>query len=213
LFVADSTVGQYQVIAQETLAHRADTATVQIFAPLAQIQVRPDSVQLAPNETQQFTAQGYDALGNTVPAFVRWSATGGTITVSGLYTADSDSGLYVIQAIDTLASIRGWTNVRIVSITRVDDKVQIPEEFFLSQNFPNPFNPTTTIKFGIKESGHVRLSVFDIRGRWVATLLDDHLQMGRYDIRFDASALASGLYFYRLESRTFSETKKMILLE
>lgn len=92
-----------------------------------------------------------------------------------------------------------------------------PKEFTLSQNYPNPFNPSTTIKFTVpldvkRETSNTKLVVYDILGREVKTLVNENRAPGSYEITFDASQLASGVYFYRLQSGSFNQTKKMILL-
>lgn len=87
-----------------------------------------------------------------------------------------------------------------------------PNEFQLSQNIPNPFNPTTTIRFWLPHRQHVSLSVFDIRGREIATLMDKDLNPGRHSTEFNAKNLPSGVYFYRLTTPTFTKTKKMALM-
>ncbi len=95
----------------------------------------------------------------------------------------------------------------------VDDKT-IPREFYLSQNFPNPFNPSTTIRFGLSEQSNVSLKIYDILGREVAIILDNEAKAaGSYDVTFDASVLASGTYIYKLTSKNFTLSKKMILLK
>jgi hypothetical protein len=86
----------------------------------------------------------------------------------------------------------------------------LPAEFALKQNFPNPFNPTTTIEFTLKESGWTSLKVYDVLGREIETLVNAPLQAGSYTARFDASRLASGVYVYRLTSGSFRETRKMV---
>jgi len=93
----------------------------------------------------------------------------------------------------------------------------LPTEFSLSQNYPNPFNPTTTIKYFIplvETHGHasVQLVVYDILGREVATLVNKEQKAGSYKVAFDASHLTSGIYFYRLQSGSFVQSRKMILL-
>jgi hypothetical protein len=91
----------------------------------------------------------------------------------------------------------------------------IPESFSLSQNYPNPFNPTTTIRYTVmlSEAKHlVLLKVYDLLGREVATLVNEEKSAGEYSVQFDASSLASGIYFYRLIVGRQIETKKMILL-
>ena len=89
-----------------------------------------------------------------------------------------------------------------------------PRVFELYQNYPNPFNPTTTIEFTIPADGRVVLKVYDILGREVSTLLDENRNAGEYQqIVLDASKLASGIYFYRLQSGRFTTTKKLVLLK
>jgi len=93
-----------------------------------------------------------------------------------------------------------------------------PEFYSLSQNYPNPFNPTTNIKFrvpygSIANNKFVTLKVFDILGKEIATLVNEKLKAGEYEVTFDGTALPSGVYFYKLTSGDFTETKKMILLK
>jgi hypothetical protein len=90
---------------------------------------------------------------------------------------------------------------------------EIPREFYLYQNFPNPFNPKTNIRFDIAKSGLVKLKVFDITGREVAQLLNKEYNAGKYIFDFDASNYASGVYFYKLETPGFVSIKKMILIK
>ncbi len=89
----------------------------------------------------------------------------------------------------------------------------IPDIYNLSQNYPNPFNPVTNIKFGIPESGNVRLVVYDILGREVTTLMNEHKNPGTYEVKFDASEIASGIYFYSLQTERVTETKRMLLIK
>jgi len=89
----------------------------------------------------------------------------------------------------------------------------IPSAIELEQNYPNPFNPATTIQFGVPTQGEVRLEVFDMLGRKVAELLNGPMQPGRYSVRFDASALSSGVYIYRLQTGSKSLTQKMTLIK
>jgi len=97
------------------------------------------------------------------------------------------------------------------------NKNQIPKIFSLSQNYPNPFNPSTIIEYSIPvvETRHalsVQLRIFDILGREVAVLVNEHQKPGYYKINFDASSLSSGIYFYRISAGKFVSVKKMILL-
>jgi hypothetical protein len=91
--------------------------------------------------------------------------------------------------------------------------LQVPNEYKLEQNFPNPFNPVTEISFDIPKNGLVTLKVYDILGVEVATLVNDVKNAGRYTVNFDGTSISSGMYFYRLESNGFMATKKMMLIK
>jgi hypothetical protein len=91
--------------------------------------------------------------------------------------------------------------------------IEVPNHYILKQNYPNPFNPSTTIKFGIPRSEVVKLVVYDILGREVRTLVNEMKTSGTYEVTFDASMLSSGVYFYKLETPSFSETKRMLLVK
>lgn len=122
---------------------------------------------------------------------------------------DNSSGIYQIwSAKVSLASI---------GITHIAGNV--PEKFYLYQNYPNPFNPSTKIRFDINENSLVRLEIFDVTGKKISELINQKLTEGSYEENFDASALPSGIYFYKLtafpqnkENRIYSQTKKLILL-
>lgn len=86
-------------------------------------------------------------------------------------------------------------------------------EYFLEQNYPNPFNPTTTIRYQIPTSGNVSIKVYDILGNEVGNLVDSYKETGKYEVSFDASSLASGVYIYRLNVNDFVNVKKMVLLK
>jgi Secretion system C-terminal sorting domain len=94
-----------------------------------------------------------------------------------------------------------------------DDNGELPKEYSLSQNYPNPFNPVTLINFELPENGFVTLKVYDILGNEIVKLIDEEKPAGRYNIPFDAKLLPSGVYYFRLSSNKFNETKKMILLK
>lgn len=90
--------------------------------------------------------------------------------------------------------------------------LHVPHTFVLFENYPNPFNPTTTITYGLTASSHVRLLVFNMLGQKVAELVNEVQEPGRKAVSFDASNLPSGLYTYRITSGSFMETKKMLLI-
>jgi hypothetical protein len=88
-----------------------------------------------------------------------------------------------------------------------------PSEYFLEQNYPNPFNPSTKIKFNTKEDGLVRLTIYDVLGNEVQTVLNEFRQAGSYEVNFDAGNLPSGLYLAKLHTANYSETIKMSLIK
>lgn len=90
---------------------------------------------------------------------------------------------------------------------------EVPVSFLLDQNFPNPFNPTTTIRFSIPKRQNVNLSIYDLLGREVETLINMELEAGRHSVVFDAAGFAGGVYFYRMQTESFVSTKKFILLK
>jgi streptogramin lyase len=100
-----------------------------------------------------------------------------------------------------------------LGITGIDDKKELPKDFGLSQNYPNPFNPTTKISFSIPSQTIVSLKVYDILGGEVATLVNEEKPAGTFEVIFNASSIASGTYFYKLQVGSFFETKKMLLLK
>jgi len=108
-------------------------------------------------------------------------------------------------------------SIKIVSfenlLTSSDDESQQPQQYELHQNYPNPFNPSTTISFYLPQSVDVELSVFDITGRQVATLVDRPMNAGSHTETFDASGLSSGMYFYRIEAGDFQSVQKMMLVK
>ena len=90
---------------------------------------------------------------------------------------------------------------------------RVPVEYNLAQNFPNPFNPSTTIRYQIPKDGIVTLKVYDILGSEVATLVNEEKVAGKYEVNFNASSLASGVYIYKIQAGSFINSKKMILLK
>ena len=90
---------------------------------------------------------------------------------------------------------------------------QVPTGYHLAENYPNPFNPSTTIEFEIPNAGLVSLKVYNTLGQLVRTLVDQHLEVGAYKFHFDASGLSSGVYFYALDAEDLTLWKRMIFLK
>ena len=99
-------------------------------------------------------------------------------------------------------------------ITGVTDQLPgIPTVYDLVQNFPNPFNPSTSIRFSIPEAGLVTLKVYSLLGEEVATIVNEFKNAGNYSAQFDASSLTSGVYVYRISTGNYTASKKMMLMK
>ncbi len=109
------------------------------------------------------------------------------------------------------------TTCQVIPIGINNISTEVPADFKLYQNYPNPFNPETKIKFDVAGSStnasNIKLKVFDITGKQVAELVNENLQPGTYEVDFNASGIASGIYFYSLEAQSFSVTKKMLIIK
>ena len=135
---------------------------------------------------------------------------------SDMYTAlgISPDGQFIVgKGINGATSQDEGFLLAINGISSVNDMQRIPNEFILKQNYPNPFNPSTTIKYQIPENGFVSLKVYDVLGNEITTLVNEEKLAGSYEVEFNAEGLTSGIYFYKLQFNSFTETKKMILMK
>lgn len=118
---------------------------------------------------------------------------------------------YIGYACGTNSIIIKTINGGFLAIPPISTK--IPKEYSLWQNYPNPFNPNTKIKFAIPKSAFVKLAVYDMLGREVGSLVNQHLTSGTYEVNWNASKFSSGIYFYRIETNDFQMVKKMSLIK
>ncbi len=142
-------------------------------------------------------------------------ASGGHVATSTNYGVRGTAGQAAIgtAATTTISGAFGyWYNTGEV-VTATEPGGSVPLRFDLEQNFPNPFNPTTTIRFSLAKSGAVDLTVYDVRGRAVVTLIDETLSAGSHRIIVDATDFPSGVYWYRLTSNDATLVKKFVLLK
>jgi hypothetical protein len=120
------------------------------------------------------------------------------------------SGDYIFAGCDKTGGI--WRQPVSSLLTSVEQNNQtVPESFSLSQNYPNPFNPSTVISYQLSVVSNVKLSVFDVLGKEVATLVNEVQTAGNHQVTFDSHALSSGMYFYKLTAGSFTQVKKMTL--
>ena len=173
-------------------------------------------------ETTEYYGYGQAAelalnAGNDILLYVGNTANGGSLVRQVIDTLETDvqqgkiAMARVDEAYNRILELKNRYHVTSVhgSITAMHG---VPAAFHLS-NFPNPFNPTTTINYDIPTSSRVTLTIYDALGRRVQRLVDEPRQPGHYRVTFDASRLASGVYFYRLQAGTFSRVNKMILIK
>jgi 1,4-alpha-glucan branching enzyme len=184
---------------------------------------------LLANSAQKTLAWGFEELATTARFIVVANFTGAQQTITSIpwlgsgtfYDAFDQSTLVVNGGNVPSMTIPAYTAKCYSSIPDnllLDVKAttsEVPTEYSLSQNYPNPFNPSTKIKFSIPSvgTGHAPslLKVYDVLGREVATLANENLAAGTYQVQFDARTVSSGMYFYRLQSGGFVETKKMVV--
>ena len=143
---------------------------------------------------------------------VLYGVIGGTTEIGKLISIDKTT------AAGTEIGETGYMNVqslayRTGNVNSVEGEENVPKTFSLERNYPNPFNPSTKIKYSIAALGLVTLKVYDILGKEVMTLVNKEQSTGSYEIEFNAEGLPSGVYFYQLKSGNFIQTRKMVLLK
>lgn len=126
-------------------------------------------------------------------------------------SAQAGSWQYRLRQVDLDGTEHFTEPISISSPTAVAE--QAPIEYALKQNYPNPFNPTTTIAYDVPRTSHVKLTIHNTLGQEVARLVDARLEPGRYETQWQAAGFASGIYFYRLESKEFTRVMKLVVLK
>ncbi len=106
----------------------------------------------------------------------------------------------------------GFTALSPLTALAPDGPGTLPVLFKLEQNFPNPFNPSTTIRYSLPHRSHVTLAVYNTLGQKISDLVNADIDAGYHEIQFDANNLASGVYFYRMQAGSFADAKRLILL-
>ncbi len=165
---------------------------------------------LEPNPTKRDTLSNGDVvlLSNSLGDKLSWR-----VLFNGEQNSNVPWGgdtLYIY----TLKGLSVFDTIRVHGLTvDVENTPNVPSNFSLSQNYPNPFNPSTKISYSIAGLSKVSLKVYDILGREVVTLVNEEKPAGKYEVNFNASHLASGVYFYQLKAGDFVQSKKMILVK
>lgn len=138
-----------------------------------------------------------------------------TYSYEALTTTEGPSFIIVGVTDDDSSSIQIdelWYNERPAGLG-ISDEAPIASRYELGQNYPNPFNPTTHIRFNIPETANAKLTVFNVMGEEVATLVNGVMQAGGHTVSWNAASMPTGVYFYQLESGNFSQTKKLLLVK
>jgi len=133
--------------------------------------------------------------------------------VVGGFTAIGSNNLNSIVNLKALSSIAQRVYDSIFTLSVVNIATEVPGKYSLGQNYPNPFNPSTVVRFQLSVVSNVVLKVYDVMGREVQTLVNERLQAGTYETTFDGSGLSSGVYFYKMETEGFTETRRMLLIK
>lgn len=202
----------YKITFYKGTATNASTLSFNTFAPSYGsddgVAAGNTNLRVAYSTNERATWTGF---GQTIDHSTSLVTTPNTITPDSLVTSvvlNDAQSIYV-----ALARKSGTTENTLGTGTAVEKEDGLPSEFSLSQNYPNPFNPSTTISFSIPKSSFVNLKVYDVIGKEVANLLSEFVNAGNYKVNIEASNLASGIYFYNLQSGSFNQTRKMILMK
>ncbi len=138
-----------------------------------------------------------------------WHTIPGPSNANGIRTIEKVGDGYLV-----IAATNGiYRNSTVLSIDDPNNVNIYPEKFYLSQNYPNPFNPMTSIQYTVGSPQYVTLKIYDVLGKEIATLVNEEKSAGNYETEFNASHLASGIYYYQLRAGDYVETKKMIYLK
>jgi hypothetical protein len=126
---------------------------------------------------------------------------------------DLPEGTYYwnVQSVDNNFNVSVFSKEQRITVNYIEN--EIPAKFSLNQNFPNPFNPSTKIKYSIPKAENVTLKIYDILGRQIKTLVNEEKPAGNYSIEFNGKDMPSGVYFYQIRAGVFTETRKMLLLK
>lgn len=119
---------------------------------------------------------------------------------------------YKVQYRDHNLKWSSWSNIVPFDVPQHIEGDSIPDEYVLRQNFPNPFNPLTNIIYSLPKNGFITLKIYDILGNEIATLVNEEQSAGQHQVIFDGSNLSSGVYFYKIQTEEFAQTKKLILV-
>jgi len=135
------------------------------------------------------------------------------VVIAIIAAQGSDNLQSVAELKNTAKTVQYFYDNYTPELVNIKYEPPLPEFYYLSQNYPNPFNPTTCINYKLPIKGFVSLKVFDVLGKDVATLVNEEKPAGTFQVEFSSENLSSGIYFYTLNSGSYSKTKKMIVIK
>lgn len=155
----------------------------------------------------------YDATGNEI-WLNRYNSPAGRNDVANNISVDVSGNIIVSGFIAGTSSLNDFGVIKFSQLTNLNQNTnQTASEFYLAQNYPNPFNPTTLIEFSTMKTSEINLTIYDINGRVIQTIVNKTLNPGQYRYEFNATGLSGGIYFYKLKTDDQEVTKKLILLK
>ncbi len=193
--------------------------TKEIFQDLLDAYPADVIVEQVPGTIFKFEASD-DVVEIGQPVTISWSvAYGSVVTLNNVPVANQgDTVLHPTAPTDYVLETTGDVNSsQTITVNAVVADVGeptgvLPAQYGLAQNYPNPFNPSTTIVYQVPEHAFVRLNVYDVLGREVATLVNEEVPAGEYALQWDASAMMTGVYYYRIQAGNYTETRKLLLM-
>jgi photosystem II stability/assembly factor-like uncharacterized protein len=176
----------------------------------ASLQGEPFHGVFFPDANTGTAVAGIGIILHTTDGGVTWvpQSSGTTNILWGVYFTDANTGTMVGDSGTILHTTNG-------GVTSVDGEQthKVPQQYLLSQNYPDPFNPSTTIRYGLPNRSHVTLSFFNIVGQQIAQLVNGDMEAGYHEVQFDGRGLSSGVYVYRFQAGDFTQSKRLLLLK
>ena len=195
-----------------TVSHSGNATTVVINSDLDLLGIQLELVGTGTGEPVSALEDGIELIAGREGGRIKV----GILDMEGAHAIDAGENLLFTidgewEIVSALAADRSFNTI--VPTIGAKAETVVPTTFALDQNYPNPFNPTTDISFSLPKASEVTLDIYNTLGQRVETLVSDHLEAGQHTVTWDASRVSSGIYFYRLTTGAFAETKKMVLLK
>lgn len=195
-----------------------DTSAIPAWGDIDTVIQRPDGMKWINLLTDQGYLHGANVVYETT-VNLKVGSKGGDYAIGYLVTVNTMDMLKFLNDQDADQQLAGSDTsmnhmVKVIGSSDVEEQVSnLPTEYKLSQNFPNPFNPNTSFRYSLKHSGHVLIGIYDASGKELRSLINGYRTAGSYEVNFNAANLPSGIYYYRITTAEFSESRKMILLK